>query len=166
MSSNAIVLSIRPQYAEKIFKGSKTVELRRVRPKYIQKNSLVLMYISSPVQSIAGVFRVSQIKEMSPSDLWKHVKDIAGVTKHEFDNYYLNVNVGIGIFIDEVWPLAEPIKMEDWQEQGINFQPPQGFRYATSDELSSPKIAELVADYDVMIQETLWDRYENKGESG
>ncbi len=51
MSSNAIVLSIRPQYAEKIFEGTKRVELRRIRPKQIKNGNLALIYVSSPSQS-------------------------------------------------------------------------------------------------------------------
>ena len=41
MPGNAIFMSIRPQYANKIFDGIKTVELRRVRPKYIARKALI-----------------------------------------------------------------------------------------------------------------------------
>lgn len=152
MSSNAIVLSVRPQYAEKIFEGTKTVELRRIRPKYVRKGALVLIYVSSPVQSLAGAFKVEEIIAKPLGELWNLVQDKAGVTKKEFDEYFQGVDTGIGIFFNEVWSLDEPIKIRDWVEQGISFQPPQGFRYATIDELSSPQIAELVEDYEVIVQ--------------
>ena len=157
MSSNAIVLAIRPQYAQKIFEGSKKVELRRVRPKHIKKGDLVLIYISSPIQSLAGAFKVDEIIEKSLSELWELVKDKAGVSQEEFDTYYEGVDIGIGIVFNEVWSLPEPLKIQDLQEQGVDFQPPQSFRYATSDELASPQFAELVGEIEIVIQDSFWD---------
>ena len=157
MSSNAIVLSVRPPYAKKIFEGSKKVELRRVRPKQIRKGDLVLIYISSPIQSLAGAFKVDQIVEKALPDLWKLVRGKAGVTQEEFDTYYHGVDIGVGIFFDEVWSLPRPIKIRELQEQGIDFQPPQGFRYATPDELASPQFAELVGDIEIVVQDSLWN---------
>lgn len=152
MSSSAILLSIRPQYANKIFQGIKTVELRRVRPKHIQKGVLVLMYVSSPMQSLAGAFKVDQIVEEPLSELWKRVHDKAGVTREEFDAYYDGVASGVGIFFTEVWPFPEPIKLQDLQKQITGFQPPQGFRYATKNELTSPQIAKVMEDTQPIIQ--------------
>lgn len=156
MSSNAIVLSIRPQYAEKIFEGSKKVELRRVRPKQFLKGDLALLYVSSPIRSLVGAFKVDRIIEKPISELWYLVQDIAGVTKKEFCNYYQGVNTGIGIFFSEVWSLREPMKIQDWQEKGISFHPPQGFRYATADELASLQITELVDDFEFLEQRHFW----------
>lgn len=157
MSSNAIVLAVRPQYAEKIFEGSKRVELRRIRPKQIKKGDLVLIYISSPIQSLAGAFKVDEIVEKTILELWELVQDKAGITLEEFCTYYEGVDTGIGIFFDEVWSLPKPIKIRELQEQGIDFQPPQGFRYATTDELTSPQFAELIGDIEMAIQDSLWD---------
>ena len=162
MSSNAIVLSIRPQYAEKIFEGSKKVELRRIRPKQIRKGYLVLIYVSSPIQSLVGAFKVDEIIEKPLSELWSLVQDIAGVTKKEFYNYYQGVDTGIGIFFSKVWSLREPIKIQDWQEQGISFHPPQGFRYATADELASLQVAELVEGFEIVEQRSFWNNRTSK----
>src|SRR5438552_3893096 len=40
---SALLLSIRPKHAEKIFDGIKTVELRRIRPR-LQRGDLVLVF--------------------------------------------------------------------------------------------------------------------------
>ncbi|KHD05821.1 hypothetical protein PN36_04880 [Candidatus Thiomargarita nelsonii] len=48
MSANVVLLSIRPKYAEKIFEHTKTVELRRVRPKHLKNGDLV--FISNPLR--------------------------------------------------------------------------------------------------------------------
>lgn len=157
MASNAILLAVRPQYAKKIFAGTKKVELRRVRPKQISKGDLVLIYVSSPVQSLAGAFKVDEVIEEPLLKLWDLVHDKAGVTQEEFYKYYEGVQTGIGIFFNEVWSLREPIKIQTLQDQGIDFQPPQGFRYATAVELASPGFAELMGEFKVAIQTSLWD---------
>ncbi len=161
MSSNAIVLSIRPQYATKIFKGTKTVELRRVRPKYIKKGDLVLIYVSSPIQSLAGAFKVDNVIEKSLQELWELMHDKAGITRDEFDDYYDGVSTGVGIFFSEVWPLREPIKLQDLKEQ-VSFCPPQGFRYVTANELASPQLAEFMGGIGMVMQSALWNEETEK----
>ena len=47
--SNNVLLSVRPKYAEKIFERTKTVELRRIRPKLLEEGDLVLLYVSSQI---------------------------------------------------------------------------------------------------------------------
>ncbi len=141
MSDKAILFSIRPQYADKIFEGAKTVELRRVCPKYIKEGSLALIYVSSPVKSLSGAFEVDRVVEEPIEELWKMVNDRAGVTHQEFEAYYNGVRKGTGIFFSKVSPLPEPIKLEDLRRQMKDFHPPQGFRYATSGELASYKQA-------------------------
>lgn len=145
MPDNPILLSVRPQYAEKIFEGSKTVELRRVRPKYINKGTLVLIYVSSPVKSLSGAFKIDRIVEKTPSKLWGMVHKKAGVTRKEFNAYYKGVSIGIGIFFSEFFPLSKPIELQDLKQKTSAFHPPQGFRYATPSDLALPQIAEIIS---------------------
>ena len=157
MSGNAIFLSIRPQYANKIFEGTKTVELRRVCPKHMRKGDLVLVYVSSPIKSLAGAFKVDRVVEESLQELWEMVHDKAGVTREEFDAYYDGVSIGVGIFFSEIWSLPEPIELEDLKEQMLGFHPPRGFRYATPSELASSRLAELVEDIEIIVQSSFLD---------
>ncbi len=135
MSNNAILLSIRPQYANKIFEGRKRVELRRICPKYIKKGDLVLIYVSSPVKSLCGAFQVDKVVEKPLPELWKAVKGKAGVSRKEFNQYYQGLSVGTAIFFNNFWKLSCPIELRDLREQRTDFQPPQNFRYATDDDL-------------------------------
>jgi predicted transcriptional regulator len=135
MSSNAIVLSIQPQFAKKIFNGSKQVELRRVRPKQIGEGDIAFVYISSPVKALWGAFKIESIVEKSIPALWDIVKGKAGITKDEFNMYYDGAGVGTAMFFSEVWSLDKPLELKDLHEKGISFHPPQSFRYATKCEL-------------------------------
>lgn len=55
--SNAILLSIHPKWAKKIYSGEKTVEYRKSIPKY--ENAItVYMYETSPIRKVTGCFRM------------------------------------------------------------------------------------------------------------
>lgn len=87
MSASAILMSIRPVYADAILAGTKTVELRRRRPAF-PEGTTVLVYSSSPHQIVRGAFRTGTVVGAPPNDLWKLVRDQAGVTRRAFDAYF------------------------------------------------------------------------------
>lgn len=130
-----ILLSIQPHFADKIFEGSKTVELRRSIPKN-HKDQIVILYVSTPVKAIVGGFEYSHIIEENPAKLWDRVKDVAGVTFEQFNNYYSGTDNGYGIFISKVWKYSSPISLESLRNSLSNFSPPQNFRYLNSSQAS------------------------------
>src|SRR5271157_5356318 len=105
MANNAILMSVKPSYAEKIFNRTKTVELRRIKPKFLQEGDLILVYVSSPVKALTGAFTVSSVMEKSLLNLWRSVKDYAGIERKEFFDYFQGVETGSAIFIKDVWLL-------------------------------------------------------------
>lgn len=140
MKTNAdgkyILLSIQPYFANKIFEGTKKVELRRIVPKY-HKDQIVILYVSTPVKAIVGGFQFSHIVEENIDDLWKSVKDIAGVTFEQFSNYYSGANNGYGIFISKVWKYEKPLSLEKLRNSLTNFSPPQNFRYLCNSQANN-----------------------------
>jgi predicted transcriptional regulator len=131
MSSDAVLFSIRPKYAEKIFNGTKTIELRKVKPKRLTQGGLIFVYVSSPVKSLVGAFKVKKIEEYSPSEMWEKVREYAGISKSEFDEYYQNSTSGVAIYIDNVWKLPKPIELSTLRKSTEGFYPPQSFRYTS-----------------------------------
>ena len=138
MTSDAVLFSIRPKYAKKIFDGTKTIELRKVKPKRLMQGGLVLVYVSSPVKSLVGAFKVKKIEEYSPSELWEKVREDAGISKSEFDDYYQNSTSGVAIYIDNVWTLPKPIELSVLRNLADGFYPPQSFRYTSLKYLDEP----------------------------
>lgn len=146
MVGSAVIFSIRPQHAAKIFSGLKKVELRRIRPKYLRTGTLALIYVTSPVKSVAGAFKVTQVIEKPLDDLWKKVQKKAGLTYREFNQYYQGVSIGTGIFFQKVWSFPEPLSLADLRSEFSSFLPPQAFRYAKIHELAAPCIARLLSN--------------------
>ncbi len=145
MVRSAIILSVRPKHAAKIFSGLKKVELRRIRPKNLGNGTLALVYVTSPVKSLAGAFKVTRVIERPLADLWTMVQKKAGLTYPEFKQYYEGVPRGTGIFFEKFWSFREPLSLEDLRNELLTFLPPRAFRYAKIDELQAPPIARFLS---------------------
>ena len=143
MPSDSVIFSIRPNHAENIFCGKKTVELRRVRPKRIKEGSVVIVYVSSPQKALCGAFSVAQVVEKPLKELWELVQEKAHLSRAEFDDYYGGASKGVAIFIREVSCLSEPIALHKLRGRMQGFRPPQSFRYATSEEIKVPIISRI-----------------------
>src|SRR6266446_4775480 len=110
MSKHALLLSIRPRFAKMIFAGTKTVELRRVRPK-IKKGDLILLYVSSPAKELQGGFRVADMISGRPSSIWKKLGTRSGVTRQEFYAYFKGKGEAHALIVAETWTLPNPIRL-------------------------------------------------------
>ena len=135
VNDRVLLLSIRPRYAEMILSGVKTVELRRIKPK-IKKGSAVVFYVSSPVKAIIGGFRVVEVIEGSPSEVWNSVRSIAGVNREEFNEYFDGTEKAYGISIENLWVFRKPLELDFLRNLWTGFNPPQSYRYLTNEEMS------------------------------
>lgn len=136
-----LLLSIKPEYVNKILDGQKTVELRKTRPK-IKEGDFILVYASSPQKSLVGWAEVQNIVCDSPKKLWKEVQYSAGITKQEFDSYYQKSRLGIGISIK--FNSTQKLSLEKVRERWHQFKPPQSFYYLKEDEVL---LAEEITEY-------------------
>lgn len=133
MPGNVLLLSIRPEYAEKIFDGTKSVELRRVRPR-LQNGDLVIVYVSSPVKAVCGAFIVDYVVAGPPGDLWEKVRSRGGITREEFDAYFMGASKAVAIFFSEVFTLSQVITLDALKETLPDFQAPQGYQYVEEED--------------------------------
>lgn len=128
MISDALLLSIHPNYAEMIFNGIKKTELRKVKPR-LKSGDLVLIYVTSPVKALAGAFEVDEIIEKRTDELWYDVKGKCGITRDEFKDYFEGAEIGYGISFNKVWKFSSPAKLNSLRDQCPGFRPPQGYHY-------------------------------------
>lgn len=97
-----VLLSIHPEFADAIFSGYKHYEFRRVLFK--EAVDEVVVYATSPVSRVVGSFKIDDIYEEAPADLWKKTRMLAGVTKEKFDSYFHDRPTGFAIKV------ANPIR--------------------------------------------------------
>lgn len=121
---NVIMISIHPEFANAIFTGVKKIEFRKINiPKHIEH---VVMYVTAPEARITGYFRVKDVVDAKPSELWDKFREVSGTTKDFFFKYYGDQNVGRGFLVDQVEVLLNPIKLDQIAHVS---KPPQSFTY-------------------------------------
>jgi len=84
-----ILISIKPQYAKKIFEGSKVYEFRKVG--FARGVQRMVVYVTSPIGKVWGEVEVLQVLKDKPQSIWKQTtnpKGARGIDKKAYDEYY------------------------------------------------------------------------------
>ncbi len=120
-----VLLSIKPEYAEKILNGSKHYEFRKV---LFQKPNIttVVIYASKPIGRVIGEFQIEGILGAHPKNLWTTSREGAGITKEFFGKYFEGKKKGYAIKVGEVKRYPLPLKLKEVTGSTI---PPQSFCY-------------------------------------
>lgn len=129
----SLFLSLRPTYAELIVSGTKTIELRRIRPRAIP-GTLVIVYSSSPAKQIIGTCTVSEIGIASPEEIWSLHGARIGLDWPAVSTYFHGKTVGVAISVTNPVRLANPIPLTIVRKYLGDSVPPQSFRYIPSDQ--------------------------------
>ena len=126
--SKALFISVKPEFVEKIFNGTKTIELRKSIPG-VKKEDMIIIYSTSPVMAIIGICKVKEILSMTPTNLWKEYSEKLGIDRQRYFDYYKGKNVAVGIVLKERQKFPDPIALSNFRRKFASFQPPQTFRY-------------------------------------
>jgi len=129
-----LVLSIHPEYVEKIFAGEKRVELRRRRPR-LKNGDLVAIYATSPRCELVGLVRVAGMRQGTPRDLWMVVRNDAAIDRQQYDRYFEGSQRAIGILLEDPVMFPRPAPLKELRFAWPSFRPPQGFCYLTGEQL-------------------------------
>ena len=79
-----VLLSIRPEYVELIFNGTKKFEFRKAAFK-AGAVKVVVVYATLPVGKVVGEFNVGEIIESNPSTVWGKTHAHSGITREFYD---------------------------------------------------------------------------------
>ena len=119
-----VILSIKPEFVEKIFSGEKQYEYRKILFK--QKVDTVYIYASRPISKIVGEFKIDEILCDTPGNIWKETRCQSGVTRKFFDKYYKGREKAVALKIKECKEYKEAINPDSLIP---NFKVPQSFIY-------------------------------------
>jgi predicted transcriptional regulator len=119
-----VVLSIKPEFANKIFDGTKKFEFRKAIFKN-DKIKTVIVYSSSPVQQVIGEFEIERIINHDIDTLWGLTHQESGITEDYFYKYFADRVEGFAIQIKKVKKYRTPKCLR----ADFNLFPPQSFAY-------------------------------------
>lgn len=119
-----LLLSIRPEFALKIFDGSKRYEYRRAIFKNYEANRVVV-YASDPIRRVIGEFEIEDIIHDELQALWAKTKSHAGISKTRFYEYFTNKSKGYAIKVKSTRTYDAPLPLNSFMVSS----PPQSFMY-------------------------------------
>jgi len=117
-----VLLSIKPEFVEKIINGEKKFEFRRKIFK--QEVDIVVIYASSPLKLVVGEFVIEDIIKKDLDLLWKITNKYAGINEDYFWQYFKGVEFGYALKIGKLNLYENPIKIERF-----GLKPPQSYLY-------------------------------------
>lgn len=120
-----VLLSIKPEYANKIFSGEKKFEFRRRVFKNLEVETIVV-YSTMPVGRIIGEFSIKHIHRDSPQSIWNKTKKFSGIDENFFNEYYNGRDLAFAIEVDKPILYQTPINPKVEYD---NFTAPQSFMY-------------------------------------
>ena len=125
------LLSIKPEFVEKIISGEKLFEYRKAVFKRPEVKSVVI-YSTMPEGKIVGEFTIGEILAKSPEELWEVTKNASGINKRFFDEYFNEREVAYAIQIKDFRRYSTPINPYEVES---DFKAPQSFKYVNSDSI-------------------------------
>jgi type I restriction enzyme S subunit len=126
------LLSIKPKYVQAILTGRKKVEFRKRR--FARPVKTILIYATSPIKKIVAHFKIGQIDEGSPENLWQQYQSVGGIAPESYWSYFKNAKMAVAISITELNTLEQPLNLYDLIGTDI---PPQSYSYLNKDEVKT-----------------------------
>jgi predicted transcriptional regulator len=123
-----VLLSIKPEYARRIFSREKRYEFRKRKPR--EAVGKVFVYECHPSKRIVGWFSVRRIHSGSPDEIWQKCKDFGGIDEERYLAYCHGKKVIHAFEIGEIFRYDPPVNPFD---SFCDFNPPQDFTYIDPD---------------------------------
>lgn len=124
----SILLSVNPEYVDKIFAGSKKYEYRkRLAIKTVDK---ILIYSTAPIMKVVGEAQVVETISASPTALWECTKKFAGISREKYRKYFKGCKVAYAYRLGQVMQYDPPKELGEFN---VNL-PPQSFIYLSAEE--------------------------------
>lgn len=122
---NGLVMSIRPQYAERLFTGRKSVEIRKGFARHWQ-GQRVTLYATSPAKRLVGEARIEKVFIGAPDEVWKIYGEGIGCARSEFDEYTGTARKISAVVMRDVRPFHTPLSIRVASELvAERLKPPQ-----------------------------------------
>ena len=120
----AVLLSIKPEFAHKIFEGSKKFEFRKqvFKDTSVKK---VIVYSSSPEQKVIGEFEIETILSDTPNNIWIQTKLYSGISQEFYDEYFKGRDNAYAIKVASTKRYRKEKSLADYNVQFA----PQSFAY-------------------------------------
>ncbi len=131
-----VILSIKPEFANKIFNGTKKFEFRRTlfKNKEVKK---IVVYASAPISKVIGEFEIDRIFHEDLDQLWNQTSKFSGISEDYYMQYFNGKNSGYAIEVKN--PKKYKVGLCIKENFGLN--PPQSFAYLRESTLHNKELS-------------------------
>lgn len=134
----SILLSIKPEYVERIFAGSKKYEFRkRLASKPVER---ILIYSTAPTMRVVGEIQIAGTISASPTALWERTKRFAGISRDKYREYFKGCKTAYAYRLGDVTRYKTPKELSEFN---VNL-PPQSFMYLQGEYLDDEAPNEIL----------------------
>jgi len=121
-----IIISINPEHVENIIRGTKKYEYRtRVAIKSIDS---ILVYCTHPCKKVVAEVAINSVQKDTPERLWDSTKDLSGITKEFFDEYFKGRSVAYAYELGKVVTFEVPKELSEFSIGSA----PQSYTYVNA----------------------------------
>lgn len=124
---HTLLMSLRPEFAESILQGRKTIEFRRRFSKKYE-GATIVFYISHPVKQFMFTATIAKVDHRQTEFLWNDYHEEGGISQSYFDQYFSGTTYGYAIRLSNVTKIPNQIELEQAKEISPKFRPPQSFQ--------------------------------------
>ena len=131
VETNAALISIHPQYVEKILSGEKRLEFRRGWTR--TPVDFLVIYATNPIQQIVAIAELGEVIQGTKTKLWELARDKGGgISRRKLFAYMEGKKQGVALELIRTLRIVEGINPSTLL--GDDFHPPQSFRYLSKEE--------------------------------
>ena len=123
---STILMSIKPEYVDKIFSGEKKYEYRKRMCK--EKIDRIIVYSSFPIQKVVGELIIKRVLYDKKSKIWNKTNRYGGITKTKYDKYFENCNYAVAYEIEKAILYNKQKDLKDFNVK----MAPQSYVYITN----------------------------------
>lgn len=122
-----LLMSLRPEFAELILQGRKTVEFRRKFSKKYE-GATIVFYITRPVQQFMFTATITQVDHSQKKRLWNMSQQECGISQAAFDQYFSGIDYGYAIHLSNIKLVPNQLVLEHAKKVCPQLRPPQSFQ--------------------------------------
>lgn len=140
-----LLISMKPQHAKSILRGSKLVEIRK---KFSEKwlGCKAVLYSSSPQQALVGEATVQSITSGPPADIWARFSACAGCSAKDFEDYVGSAEEVYAIELGDVFPYKDSVSLSQISYLvGEDLIPPQSYQHLSLNKRQSSWVKAISA---------------------
>ena len=137
------IFSLKPDFAELVLSGEKTVELRN-RAVRLAPGTKIWIYATRPKAGVVGVTRVAEVVIDCPESIWERFHEEICVARQLYDEYTRGKELASAVVLGSVDRVRGAMTLDFLRERVRGFHPPQFYAHIARGSRLSEVLAQSV----------------------